>query len=300
MDLDQLRYVLKIAELGGFTRAAAAVHLSQPALSRSIARLERELGQPVFERQGRGVVLSDAGRIVVERAREILALVDDLKAAIVDDGRTGAVRLAAIPTIAPYFLPGFLQEFSREFPGATVTVQEETTEVLVKRLQNGEIDLAVMARPIEAQHLELEDLFEEELLLVMSADHPLRKRKRVDLSDLEPLPFVLLGEAHCLTGNITSFCEHRSVQPISVERTSQLASVQELVALNHGISLIPEMASRLDTSKRRHYRSLSGRQPTRQIVMVSNPYRFESRLLNGVKERLRGFSGRHQQKVRVR
>lgn len=294
MEFEQLRHFREVAETGNFTRAAAGIGLSQPALSRSIARLENELGQPVFERQTRKVVLTDAGRILHERSQKILALVDDLKAEISDDGRTGRIRVAAIPTIAPFLLPPLLRGFSREFPQAAVIVHEDTTETLLKKLSEGEIDVAILARPIAPRHLEIEDLFQEELFLVTSSHHPLNKKKRVQLADLESLPFVLLGEAHCLTGNVMQFCQQKAFRPVSIEQTSQLASVQELVSLNHGISLIPAMARALDSSKRRVYRSLSGVKPVRQIVMVWNPYRFQSRLLETFKQRLREYG--HKQR----
>lgn len=288
MELDQLRHVLKLAELGNFTRAAEAVGLSQPAFSRSIARLEEELGQPIFERQTKQVSLTDAGQGLHSKARQILALVDDAAAEFAD-GDAGRLRIAAIPTIAPFLLPKLLKEFGRQCPGATVTVQEDTTERLLKLLSDGEVDVAILARPIEAKYLELEDLFEEELLLVMAADHPLHEKKQIRITDIESLPFVLLGETHCLTGNVLSFCQQKSFHPVSVERTSQLATVQELVSLNHGVSLVPAMAAKLDTSHRRVYRSLAGQKPTRKIVMVSNPYRFQSKIGRQFKQLVRGF-----------
>ena len=291
MQFDQLRHFLKVAELGNFTHAATACHLSQSALSRSIARLEEELGQPLFERQSRRVKLTDAGRILLPRAEQILSLVDDVKNQIHDDGKSGTVRVGAIPTITPYLLPSLLGTFRESFPEASVIVQEETTDLLLKRLADGEIDLAILARPIDRQHLEVEDLFEEELLLVMSREHPLADKNRIVMSDLDDVPFVLLGEAHCLTGSVRRFCEQGSIYPVSVERTSQLASVQELVALNHGVSLIPAMARDLDNSDRRVYRSLAAPRPQRTIAMVWNPYRFQSRLLEAFKDHVRRSVG---------
>jgi LysR family hydrogen peroxide-inducible transcriptional activator len=298
VDLDQLKYFVKVAEVGNFTHAANAISISQPALSRSIARLEEELGQPVFERQTRKVVLTDAGRILLGRASQILSQVEDLKNEIHDDGVTGRVRIAAIPTIAPYFLPGFLSEFNEAFPAATVVMQEDTTDPLLKSLSAGEIDVAVLSNPIEARYLDVEKLFEEELYLVVSALNPLCQKKRIQVTDLETIPFVLLREAHCLTGRIRTFCERRSMQPISVEQTSQLASVQELVSLNHGVSLIPAMARTIDTSSNRIYRHLSSPKPTREIVMVWNPYRFQSRLLESFKKQLRQFAKRFASQIR--
>lgn len=289
MEFDQLRHFLKAAELNSFTRAAEATSLSQPALSRSIARLEEELGQPLFERQTRQISLTDAGKLLQIRAQQILALLDNTKAEICDDGETGTVRIAAIPTIAPFMLPTLLRDFADSYPKASVIVLEDTTDNLLKKLSEGVVDVAVLALPLSAKYLEIEELFEEELLLVLSATHPLSSKKQIRLADIEPLPFVLLSEAHCLTDNIVSFCRQKAFHPMSVESTSQLATVQELVSLNHGISLIPEMARAIDDCDRRVYRSLTGTTPTRKIVMAFNPYRFQSRLTESFKQRLRSY-----------
>lgn len=287
MDLDQLRYFLCVAERQSFTRAAQTLAISQPALSRSIQKLEQELGQPVFERQTRAVALTEAGLLLQARAQQVLTILEDTKAEITDDGVSGRVRVGAIPTIAPYYLPEVLRKFARDFPKATVLVQENTTEVLLKACTQGEIDLAILALPVAARYLEVEELFEEELLLVLPPGHPLAAQEKIRLADVEPYPFVLLDEAHCLSGAIVAFCRQRSFQPVAVERTSQLAMVQELVSLAHGISLIPAMARRVDQSDRRVYRSFSGRKPTRSIAVVWNPYRFHSRLVQSFRSSLR-------------
>lgn len=287
MEIEQLRQFLVVAEEQNFTRAAEHIGLSQPALSRSIARLEEELGQPVFERQTRKVVLTDAGNLLQSRAQQILAIVEDTKAEISDDGETGRVRLAAIPTIAPYYLPELLQVFAEAYPQALVTVQEDTTDNLMKRATQGEVDLAIVALPITAKYLEVETLFEEELHLVLAPNHPLADKKQIRFTDIEPLPFVLLDEAHCLSDNIRTFCRQRSFHPVSVERTSQLATVQELVSLDHGVSMVPAMAVEIDDSDRRVYRSIAGTKPTRTIAMVWNPYRFQSKLLEKFKQVVR-------------
>ena len=288
MELDQLRHFLKVAEHSNFTRAAEDIALSQPALSRSVGRLEAELGQPLFERQTRSVSLTDAGHLLLERARQILLLVDDTKALFNDDGQTGRIRVASIPTIAPYFLPERLKRFHRDFPEANVVVHEDTTENLLKKLNDGLVDVMIAAFPIEARYLQIEKLFDEELLLVTAKENPLAKRKSIRLHDLESLPFVLLGEAHCLTDSIVSFCRQKSFHPLSVERTSQLATVQELVALDHGISLVPKMAAERDNSTRRVYRSLDGTKPTRSVILVTNPYRYQSRLQQSFETFIRG------------
>lgn len=284
MEIDQLRYFLKAAERGNFTRAAEDLQISQPALSRSIQKLEEELGQPVFERKTRSIVLTEAGTLLQSRAQQILSIIEDTKSEITDDGESGRVRIGAIPTIAPYFLPEILKQFSQAFPSANLIVQENTTDQLLKSCTQGEIDLAILALPVPVKYLEVEELFEEELLLVLPLDHPLVEKPTINLADIAALPFVLLDEAHCLSDNIVSFCRQRSVQPVSVGRTSQLTMVQELVSLSHGISMIPEMARQRDQSDRRVYRSLSGPVPTRTLAIAWNPYRFQSKLIKAFRD----------------
>lgn len=293
MEFDQLRYFLRVAELQNFTRAAEELGISQPALSRSIQRLEDELGQPVLERKTKSLALTDAGTLLVSRAQEVLAIIDDTKAEICDDGETGRIRIGAIPTIAPYFLPDLLRSFSTDFPRANVIVQEEVTDKVLKSCSDGEIDLAIIALPIPAKYLEVEELFQEELVLVLPMGHPLTEQSKIRLCDVEAFPFVLLDEAHCLSESIASFCRDRSCHPVAVERTNQLAMIQELVSLNHGVSMIPQMARVLDVTDRRVYRSLAGKKPTRKIAAVWNPYRFQSKLLQAFKGRLRVYSKEH-------
>ncbi len=253
MEVDQLRYFLKIADSGSYTRAAEELGITQPALSRSIQKLESELGRPVFERTMKSIRLTETGELLQPRARQILDIINDTKMQVRDDGQSGTVRIGAIPTVAPYYLPSLLKSFSSKFPNAQVIVQEDTTEHLLKKCTQGDIDAALIALPIQAQYLDILELFDEELLIVLPADHRLAEKPKLTFKDIEDEPFVLLDEAHCLSDNIISFCRRKLRQPVSVERTSQLATVQELVSLAHGISMIPAMARNGWISRRAVY-----------------------------------------------
>ena len=278
MELQQLRYFAKAAELGNFTRAAEATFVSQPSLSQQIIKLEQELGQPLFERLGRQVRLTEAGKLLKERVDQVLALLDDAQARIADRPDTGRLTIAAIPSIAPYFLPSVLEGFRRDCPGAQLEVVEEVTQLSLRKLAEGEVDLALLALPVHGSNLHIEPLFSEELLLVLPAGHALADKPRLTLKDLSDEPFVLLNDSHCLTQNALSFCQQKKFQPIVTSRISQLATLQELVALGQGVSLIPAMARKLDSSPTRIYRSLAGEKPTRTIALVWHEYRFQSRL----------------------
>lgn len=287
LKLEALEQFVAVARTRNFTRAAAELNLSQSALSRSIQKLEEQLGQPVFERKPREVLLTDLGTLLLKRATDILKLVEDTFSELSEGGRRSRVRLGAIPTIAPYFLPGLLGSFAHQHPDISVIVQEDTTEELIRRCSHGEIDLAILALPVVAKHVEVETLFEEELLLVVPSGHPLETTKKITASSVDAYPFVMLNEAHCLSGNISAFCRKQAIQPITVERTSQITTVQELVALNHGVSVLPEMARRIDVSGQRIYRSFSGERPMRTVVMMWNPHRYQSKALHALVDHLR-------------
>ncbi len=287
IEFQQLEEFVAVARAKSFTRAAKELNLSQSALSRSIQKLEHQLGQPLFERKPRGVVLTDLGELLLERAKEILKLVDDTFSLLSEAGRHGRIRLGAIPTIAPYFLPGLLRSFAEQHPNITVVVQEDTTDNLIRRCSHGEIDLAILALPVIAKYLQVEALFDEELLLVVPPGHALAVSDEITAEAVEDYPFIMLNEAHCLTDNIESYCRQQSVQPVSVERISQLATVQELVALWHGVSIVPEMARRLDDDERRIYRSFHRKKPQRTVAMIWNPYRYQSKWLQLLIEHLR-------------
>jgi len=290
LNLQLLEHFVVLARTKNFTRAAEELHLSQSALSRAIQKLEDQFGQPLFERKPREVLLTDLGELLLERAKGILKLMEDTFSELADAGRRGRIRLGTIPTIAPFFLPSMLSRFAEKHPEISVVVQEDTTDNLIKRCSHGEIDLALLALPILAKNVELEPLFDEELLLVVPVGHPLAKAKSVGIEAVDGYPFVMLNEAHCLSDNIASFCRRKSVQPVTVERTSQLATVQELVTLNHGVSIVPEMARKIDTSDRRIYRSFSGEKPVRTVAMMWNAHRFQSKSVKALMQHIRQHS----------
>jgi LysR family hydrogen peroxide-inducible transcriptional activator len=287
MELRQLEQFVAVARARNITRAAAELHLSQPALSRALGRLEEALGQPLFERKPREVVLTDLGTVLLQRAVEILDLVENTFSELSEAGLHGRIRLGAIPTIAPYFLPDLLKDFAHLHPTVSVVVQEDTTDQLIQRCSHGEIDLAILALPVHTKSLRVETLFDEELLLIVPAVHPLVSCEEISPRAIEAFPFVMLNEAHCLSENVAAYCRRQSVQPVTIERISQLATVQELVALDHGVSIVPQMARRLDVSGRRVYRSFSGEKPFRSVCMMWNPLRYQSQWVLSLLDHLR-------------
>jgi len=278
MEMHQLRYFAKTAELGNVTRAAEACSVSQPSLSQQIAKLERELGQPLFERLGRGVRLTEAGKLFKKYSDQILSLTEDARTRVTDDPDSGRIVLGAIPTVAPYFLPGLLTRFSKECPKARIEIIEETTSNLLRLMSEGEVDLAILALPVQGEHVQTKKLFTEELLAVVPKGHRLAEKPRLGVKDLATEPFVLLNEAHCLTGTAMSFCTRHAVSPVVTAKSHQLLTVLELVRLGQGVSLIPAMAIPKTKAGDVEYRALTGDKPSRTIALAWNRMRYQTQL----------------------
>ncbi|WP_435010764.1 LysR family transcriptional regulator [Tundrisphaera lichenicola] len=273
MEIHQLRYFVKVAELGSFTRAAEACFGSQPSLSQQIIKLEGELGRPLFELLGRRVLLTEAGRRLGPMGDQVLRLVDDAKSLVEEDPEAGRLVVGAPPTVVPYFLTQVVGTFASRFPRAQVELVEEVTSSIVKKLVDCEIDLAVLPLPIEGHDFDVEPLFEEELLVLLPDDHRLVAAEVVTLADLQAEPFILLNDAHCLAGNALGFCQQKRFRPIVTGRVNQLATIQELVSVGQGVSLVPKMARKADRDPRRVYRHLAGDRPRRTIGLVLLPDR---------------------------
>lgn len=294
MDLGQLRYFNKIVEHRSFTRAAKDCSVSQPALSQQIAKLEKELGQPLFERQGRTIRMTPAGQVLQSHAQKILQLVEDAKQQITDDGQSGQISVSATPTIAPYFFPELLNRVTSQFPKADFSLVENNSDSLIQLCLKGDLDVGVLAISPEvkqtANHLSFESLLEEELLLAIPAQHPLRNKPRIHLRDLARNNFLMLPADHSLTATLNNFFHRKKFHPESITRVQQLATLQSMIASGYGVSLVPKMAAANVSNKIAH-RSLSGEQPRREIALCWNSKRYQSELLSNFLKALIEFAG---------
>jgi LysR family hydrogen peroxide-inducible transcriptional activator len=149
----------------------------------------------------------------------------------------------------------------------------------------------LLALPASAKYLSIEPLFEEELLLALPAGHPLCDQPKISAKDISNERFVLLGSTHCLVGAIESFCNRKNFQPVTTSKIEQLSTVQHLVALGHGLSFVPKIATGDDLGGKLVYRSLNRDKPTRKIAICWNPYRYQSQLLSNFIKAIIEFAG---------
>ncbi|MEW6304952.1 MAG: LysR family transcriptional regulator [Verrucomicrobiota bacterium] len=267
--MHQLRYVVAVARMGNFSRAAEQCHVSQPSLSQQIQKLEEELGERLFDRMKREARLTPHGEAFLRRAVKILDEVDAAKREATDAKTLlrGTVTVGVLPTIAPYLLPGAMAAFTESYPGVEIVVQEDTTARLLKLALAYEIDLAIVSQPIRDERLEVRELFAEELLLALPPGHPLTRKRAVKAADLGCERLIVMKEGHCLGDQVLAFCGQREVTPQISFRSAQLETIQALVCAGLGIALIPAMAARKEREVPA-YRSLQAPRPERKIVAV--------------------------------
>src|SRR5262245_44846530 len=294
MELHQLRYFTAVAQAGNFSRAAEKCHVSQPSLSQQIQKLERWLKQPLFHRLGRKAVLTDAGRLLLDRATAILPDVDDAerRRRAGDDAERGRLAVGAIPTIAPYLLPPTLEAFARHSPRAELMVREDVTAALLPALVEGELDLALAALPIDDPHLEAEPLLTEPLLLAVPSGLRLAGRRKAGIRDLAVERFILLGEMHCLGEQVVTFCRANECQPFIACRSAQIGTIQQLIGLGQGVSLLPDLARKADVTGRVVYCPLADPQPHRTIAILRHRHYFHSPLALAFLTELRTWAKR--------
>ena len=182
-----------VAERLNFTRAAAALHISQPAVTRHIKHLEAHYGTPLFLRGPSGITLTDAGRVLLDHARQLDGLTRTMETRLRSRQPllSGPLRLAASTTIAQYLLPARLAAFHKKHPAIKVTLRSGNTEEVIGAMLAGRIDLGLIEGSSGQRELQTEAFFEDEILCVAAPDHPLAKRPRITLADLRDEPFIL-------------------------------------------------------------------------------------------------------------
>ncbi len=245
--IKHFRYFDALARMGHFGRAAEVCSISQPALSAQIKELETILGAPLVERTPRNIRLTTLGVEFLGRARKVLYDVDHMSdlARVYDGPLTGLLRMGVIPTVAPYLLPQVIRHLSDTMPDLDLHPRETITETLLRDLTESRLDFVIAALPVSEPGLREFALFDEEFVLVRpKADQhkPVPSPAR-----LEQMKLLLLEEGHCFRDQALSFCDITSADPsLRMEGTS-LSTLVQMVSAGLGITLIPDMAVRLET-----------------------------------------------------
>lgn len=246
MNLRDLRYLVALADTLHFGKAAARCHVSQPTLSAQLKKLEEYLGVELIERQPRRVQLTQAGKELVARARKVLQETDEMLnlARNRRDPLHGQLKLAVIPTVAPYLLPLIVKKLRKQLPHLTLQLYEYKTETLLNQLRTGDVDVGILALPVPLEGLESSTLYTEDFLVALPKEHPLADRTSIKLADLSDDSLLLLEDGHCFRDQALEVCGKAGLAENQDYRATSLETLRQLVAAGYGITLLPKLATR--------------------------------------------------------
>ena len=246
LKLKDLRYLVAVADLRHFGRAAARCFVSQPTLSAQLKKLEQSLGVQLIERAPNNVSLTPAGAEIVARARRILEASDEVVtlARTQHDPLAGKLAVALLPTIGPYLLPRVLPAIRKALPRLELRLYEYQTAPMLEKLHGGELDLGILALPVELAGLESRELYREPFLVALPAQHPLARHDSVRVADLKNEPLLLLEDGHCLRDQALEVCGRVGARETQDFRATSLETLRQMVAAGAGVTLLPELAGR--------------------------------------------------------
>jgi LysR family transcriptional regulator, hydrogen peroxide-inducible genes activator len=244
VNLKDLKYLVALADTGHFGKAAERTFVSQPTLSAQLKKLEEYLGVKLVERQPKNVQLTDVGKQVVVRARRMLDDGDEIIALARSntDPFSGKLKLGLIPTVGPYLLPRVMLKLRRALPNLGLMLYEYQTEPLLKRVRDGEIDVAILALPAEHDGMESRALYQEAFTVALPSNHPLAAKSTIKVADLKGHTLLLLEDGHCLRDQALEVCSRIDVREAEDFRATSLETLRQMVIAGLGITLLPEMA----------------------------------------------------------
>ena len=284
--IKQLKYLCAVAEHKHFSKAAAACHVTQSTLSVAIQDLESKLGVVVFERNKKAVLITPLGEKLLHQARGILGAVEDfVSLARANEGAlSGEIRLGVIPTIGPFILPPILKNLRKSYPKLKLYLKEALSAQLLLQLQQGRLDLIMLAFPYAMPDMETVSLFRDEFLLCLPPGHKLEKAKQVKQQQLRGESLLLLEEGHCLRDHALEACKLQSADTNLVYQGTSLHTLVQMVANGLGVTLLPEMAVQANVLGDTHLqlKHFSSENVSREIGMAwrrSDPRRDDYLLL---------------------
>ncbi|NDY94533.1 LysR substrate-binding domain-containing protein [Wenzhouxiangella limi] len=272
MNIRAMQYLVTLADVRHFSKAAERCFVSQPTLSTQIRKLEEELGVQLVERSPRQVMLTRVGEEVVARCRGILAEVEAMRATArrALDPESGLLRIGIFPTLAPYLLPHVVPTIRRRFPRLTLRLFEEKTEEILDMLAQGRLDAGLLALPVGSDQLMARTLFEEPFVVAMPDGHPLSRNRELTMADLEDQELLLLEDGHCLREHALEVCQMTGAHEKLDFHATSMETLRQMVAANTGITLMPVLSVKPPVAPTENLvtRPFDSKGPKRSIAMV--------------------------------
>jgi LysR family hydrogen peroxide-inducible transcriptional activator len=291
MTLQQIRYALAVEEELSFVKAAEKCHVAQPSLSVQIKNLESELGITIFDRSGKTQVrMTPAGQVLLSRFKTVLIdlqkAVDDVKS--YQTSPFGTLKVGIIPTICPYIMPHILKYKNKFYPNINFEINEDTTDNLLKLINNGQLDCGLLSTPLKTPKDLIEQfLYYEPFVLYAAADHPLLEKERVSTFDLAKFEVSMLDETHCMRDQVLAACKFKNKEKKIQQSKLVSGSLQTLISIvdeTKSFSLIPSMAAEYLHFKhpKSGIRKITSPTPKRKVSLVYNKHYERKNLLSAL------------------
>lgn len=271
MTLQQLEYIVALDTHRHFVNAAESCFVTQPTLTLQIKKLENEMGTMIFDRSKHPIEPTKTGQVIVERARQILREVNGLKDFVntEKDDISGTFRIGVIPTVAPYLMPRFLKSFTDANPKINLVVREIESEQIIHDIKNDQLDIGLLATPLDEQSLREIPLYNEPFLLYAAEQNPLYIKQHIKSSELPEKGLWLLNQGHCLRNQVLTICSQKQSSKnnnLSYESGS-IETLKNLVKNHMGYTLVPEL-SVVDSMQDQRVKRFEKPEPVREISLV--------------------------------
>ena len=294
MTITQLQYVLAVAEYRNFTLAAEKSFVTQPTLSMQVQKLEDELDVLIFDRSKKPIRITEAGQKIVEQAKNIVNEAERIKD-IVDQEKGfigGEYTLGIIPTVMPTLLPMFLKTFINKYPKVNLIIKEQSTESIIRNIQEGHLDGAIAATPLKIEYIIERPLYYEPFVGYVPRNHRLREADRLDPGDLDINDILLLKDGHCFRDGVINLCkapknyedEHFQLQSGSFETLINLADE------DMGMTLLPYLNTlELDEKKKQNLKYFNEPSPAREVSLIYHKSELKIQITRALKEVISGI-----------
>lgn len=286
MTISQLEYVVAVDTYKNFVQAAEKCFVTQPTLSMQIQKLEDTLGVKLFDRSKQPIVCTEVGAAIVQQARIVLAESKKItQLAKEQSGKVvGTLHLGVIPTLAPYFLPLFLNKFLDTYPEVELHVHELTTEDIMGKLKKGVLDGGILATPLSDPSLHEKPLFYEPFLAYVSDMNPLYNKELIALEDIDILEMWILNEGHCMRNQVLSICQQKKNATSGLHYESgSLETLKRLVEMGKGMTLLPSLAAESVPKEQKHLlKSFESPVPVREISIVTHRQFMKKKLIDAL------------------
>lgn len=294
MTITQLHYVLAVAEHQNFTKAAQKVFVTQPTLSMQIQKLEEELDVLIFDRSKKPIELTETGRKIVQQARNIVNESDRIKD-IVDQQKGfvgGLFRLGVIPTVMPTLLPMFLNTFIKRYPKVKLKIEELHTEAIIEQLQDGHLDAAIAATPLELPNIKEQVLYYEPFVGYIPPGHRLYNQKKIEVEELDLEDILLLEDGHCFKDGILNLCKSTRTPGENDHFQLESGSFETMVKLANeglGMTLLPYLHTLdLKESEQKNIRMFSEPNPAREVSLIYNKSELKMQIIEALRSTISG------------